>query len=84
MDQPFRNFKSSLTGLGGVPALVNISHTMGLFEDIDALLPPKERARGYARSASVLDLMQIPMRKVFLPGDPGFIPRAGQWPTTRN
>jgi len=51
---------AAVTGLGGVPALVNLAHGMGLFKDIDALLPPKERDRGYARSASVLDLMLIP------------------------
>ena len=51
---------AAVTGLGGVPVLVNVADAMGLFEDIDGLLPPKERARGYARSASVFDLMLIP------------------------
>jgi len=51
---------AAVTGLGGVPALVNLAHDMGLLKDMDVLLPPKERDRGYARSASVLDLMLIP------------------------
>jgi len=50
----------AVTGLGGVPALVNLAHDMELLRDVDALLPPKEHDRGYARSASVLDLMLIP------------------------
>ena len=39
---------------------MNLAHDMELLRDVDALLPPKERNRGYARSASVLDLMLIP------------------------
>jgi hypothetical protein len=49
-----------VTGLGGVPALVNLGHELGLLKDVDALLPPKERDRGYAPSAAVFDLMLIP------------------------
>ena len=51
---------AAVTGLAGVPALVNLAHEMGLFKDVDAFVPPKERDRGYAPSASVLDLMLIP------------------------
>jgi len=51
---------AAVTGLGGVPSLVNLAQEMGLFKDVDALLPSKERDRGYAPSASVLDLMLIP------------------------
>jgi len=51
---------AAVTGLGGVPGLVNLAHEMGLFKDVDALLPPKERDRGYSPSASVFDLMLIP------------------------
>ena len=51
---------ATVTGLGGVPVLVNLAHEMGLFKDVDALLPPKERDRGYSPSASVFDLMLIP------------------------
>ena len=51
---------AAVTGLGGVPALVNLAHAMGLFKDVDALLPPKERDRGYSPSASTFDLMLIP------------------------
>jgi hypothetical protein len=52
---------ASVTGLGGVPGLVNLAHEMGLFRDVDALLPPKERNRGYSSGASVFDLMLIPL-----------------------
>lgn len=52
---------AAATGLGGVPGLVNLGHEMGLFKDTDALLPPKERNRGYSASASVFDLMLIPL-----------------------
>lgn len=52
---------ASVTGLGGVPALVNLAHEMGLFKDVDALLPPKERDRGYSPSTAVFDLMLIPL-----------------------
>jgi hypothetical protein len=51
---------AAVTGLGGVPALVNLAHEMGLFQDVDMLLPAKERDRGYSPSASVFDLMLIP------------------------
>jgi hypothetical protein len=50
----------AVTGFGGVSALVNLGHEMGLFKDVDGLLPPKERDRGYSASASVFDLMLIP------------------------
>jgi hypothetical protein len=32
---------AAVTGLGGVPGLVNLAHGMGLFKDVDALLPPR-------------------------------------------
>jgi hypothetical protein len=51
---------AAVTGLGGVPTLVNLAHEMGLFKDVDLLLPPKERKRGYSPSAAVFDLMLIP------------------------
>ena len=51
---------AAVTGLGGVPVLVNLAQEMRLFKDVDALLPPKERDRGYSPSASVFDLMLIP------------------------
>lgn len=51
---------AAVTGLAGVPVLVNLAHTMGLFKDVDTLLPPKERERGYSPSAAVFDLMLIP------------------------
>jgi hypothetical protein len=50
----------AVTGLGGVPVLVNLAQSMGLFKDVDALLPGKERDRGYSPSAAVFDLMLIP------------------------
>jgi hypothetical protein len=52
---------AAVTGLGGVPALVNLAHEMGLFRDVDAFVPPKERDRGYSPSVSVFDLMLIPL-----------------------
>jgi len=42
-----------VTGLAGVPALVNLAHEMGLFKDVDEWLPAKERDRRYAPSALV-------------------------------
>lgn len=51
---------AAVTGLGGVPTLVNLAHEMGLFKDVDSLLPPKERDRGYSPSTAVFDLMLIP------------------------
>lgn len=53
--------EAAVTGLGGVPGLVNLAHEMGLFKDVDALLPPKERNRGYSAGASVFDLMLVPL-----------------------
>lgn len=50
---------ASVTGLGGIPILVNLAHEMKLFGDLDALLPAKERDRGFTSSASVFDLMLI-------------------------
>ena len=44
---------AAVTGLAGVPVLVNLAHTMGLSKDVDTLLPPKERERGYSPSAAV-------------------------------
>lgn len=52
---------AAVTGLAGVPVVVNLAHEMGLFTDVDALLPAKERDRGYSGSASVFDLMLIPL-----------------------
>ena len=51
---------AAVTGLAGVPVLVNLAHTMGLFKDVDTLLPPKERERGYSPSVAVFDLMLTP------------------------
>lgn len=51
---------AAVTGLAGIPALVNLAHETGLFQDVEACLPARERDRGYAPSASVLDLMLIP------------------------
>lgn len=52
---------AAVTGLAGIPMVVNLGHEMGLFRDVDALLPAKERDRGYSSSASVFDLMLIPL-----------------------
>ena len=48
-----------MTGLGGIPALVNLAHETGLLRDLDALLPAKERRRGYTPSTAAFDLMLI-------------------------
>ena len=51
---------AAVTGLGGMPALVNLAHETGLLRDLDALLPAKERRRGYTPSTAAFDLMLIP------------------------
>ena len=51
--------EAAVTGLGGIPALVNLAHETGLLRDLDALLPAKERRRGYTPSTAAFDLMLI-------------------------
>ena len=50
-----------MTAFPGVVPLANLAQALGLFEDLDALLPERERDRGFAHSAAVFDLMCIPL-----------------------
>ena len=52
---------AAVTNFPGVVALANLAQRLGLFEDLDRLLAPKERDRGLANSAAVFDLMCIPL-----------------------
>ena len=52
---------AAVTNFPGVVALANLGHRLGLFEDLDTLLPSKERDRGLDNSAAVFDLMCIPL-----------------------
>lgn len=52
---------AAVTNFAGVVPLANLSKRLGLFEDLDALLPGKQRNRGLAPSAAVFDLMCIPL-----------------------
>lgn len=52
---------AAVTNFPGVAPLANLGKRLGLFEDLDRLLPPKERDRGLANSAAVFDLMCIPL-----------------------
>jgi len=57
----FGETDAAVTDFPGVVALANLGERLGLFEDLDALLPRKERNRGLSNSASVFDLMCIPL-----------------------
>ena len=50
-----------VTGFPGVVPLANLGEQLGLFDDLDTLLPAKQRNRGFANSAAVFDLMCIPL-----------------------
>ena len=52
---------SEVTNFPGVVPLANLASELGLLGDLDRLLPAKERKRGFGNSASVFDLMSIPM-----------------------
>ena len=49
------------TRFPGVVPLANLAQELGLFRDLDQLVPAKERDRGLANSAAVFDLMCIPL-----------------------
>lgn len=51
----------AVTNFPGVAPLANLGHRLGLFDDLDRLLPRKERDRGLACSAAAFDLMCIPL-----------------------
>lgn len=57
----FGETDAAVTNFPGVVPLANLAQGLGLFDDLDALLPAKERARGLANSAAVFDLMCIPL-----------------------
>jgi len=52
---------AAVTHFPGVVPLAQAAEGLGLFEDLDRLLAPKERDRGLANSAAVFDLMCIPL-----------------------
>ena len=52
---------AAVTNFPGVVPLANLGKLLGLFEDLDALMPAKQRNRGLANSAAVFDLMCIPL-----------------------
>jgi len=52
---------AAVTNFPGVVALANVAERLGLFDDLDSLLAPKQRDRGLANSAAVFDLMSIPL-----------------------
>jgi len=52
---------SEVTNFPGVVPLANLASELGLLGDLDRLLPAKERNRGFGNSASVFDLMMLPV-----------------------
>jgi len=52
---------AAATNFPGVVPLANLAQALGLLGDLDALLPEKDRDRGYGHSAAVFDLMCIPL-----------------------
>ena len=52
---------AAVTNFPGVAPLANLGKRLGRFDDLDALLPGKQRDRGLANSAAVFDLMCIPL-----------------------
>lgn len=51
--------RSAVTGFGGASALVVVAHQTGMVAALDEQLRIKRRRRGYAPSASVMDLMLL-------------------------
>jgi hypothetical protein len=52
---------AAVTNFPGVVPLANLGKRLGLLDDLDALVPGKQRNRGLAPSAAVFDLMCIPL-----------------------
>lgn len=52
---------AAVTNFPGAAVLANLADRLGLLEDLDDILPSKERDRGLANSAAVFDLMSIPL-----------------------
>lgn len=50
---------AAITNFPGVVPLANFAQRLGVFDDLDGLLPAKERKRGFSNSAAVFDLMFI-------------------------
>ena len=50
---------AALTNFPGVVPLANVAKRLGLFADLDELLPPKDRDRGLSNSAAAFDVMCI-------------------------
>ena len=50
---------AAVTNFPGVVALANLGRRLGVFSDLDELLPQKERARGLSNSAAAFDLMCV-------------------------
>ena len=52
---------AAVTNFPGAAIVANLADRLGLLQDLDDFLPPKERARGLDNSAAVFDLMSIPL-----------------------
>lgn len=52
---------AAVTNFPGVVPLANLAHRLGVLEDLDRLLPRKERNRGLSSSAAAFDLMCVPL-----------------------
>jgi len=52
---------AAVTSFPGVVPLANLGERLGLFADLDSLLPGKGRNRGFSNSAAVFDRMCIPL-----------------------
>jgi hypothetical protein len=50
---------AAVTNFPGVVPLANLGERLGMFSDLESLLPSKERNRGFSNSAAVFDLMCI-------------------------
>lgn len=50
---------AAITNFPGVVPLANVADRLGLFADLDELMPPKDRDRGLANSAAAFDVMCI-------------------------
>ena len=50
---------AAVTNFPGVVPVANLAQRLGVFEDMERLLPGKERSRGYANSAAAFDVMCI-------------------------
>lgn len=51
---------TAATSYPGAAGLANVGQRLGVLDDLDRLLPAKDRSRGYSNGAAVFDLMSIP------------------------